>query len=98
MLALGRALMGRPTLLLLDEPSMGLAPRLAAALLGTVGSLRAGGVTVLLVEQNARAALSIADRGYVLETGRIALEGPGEVLLGAESVRAAYLGVREESA
>jgi branched-chain amino acid transport system ATP-binding protein len=98
MLAIGRGLMGRPTLLLLDEPSMGLAPRLVAALFEVIVSLRAGGVTMLLVEQNAHAALSIADRGYVLETGRITLEGPGRVLLGAEAVRAAYLGIQKESA
>ena len=98
MLAIGRGLMGRPTLLLLDEPSMGLAPRLVAALFEVIVSLRAGGVTMLLVEQNAHAALSIADRGYVLETGRITLEGPGPELLGAEAVRAAYLGIQKESA
>jgi branched-chain amino acid transport system ATP-binding protein len=97
-LALGRALMGRPTLLLLDEPSMGLAPRLVAALFEVVESLRARGVTMLLVEQNAYAALSIADRGYVLETGRVTLEGPGRELLGTEAVRAAYLGIQKESA
>jgi len=98
MLALGRALMGRPTLLLLDEPSMGLAPRLVTALFEVIESLRARGVTMLLVEQNAHAALSIADRGYVLETGRITLGGQGRELLGAEAVRAAYLGIRRESA
>jgi branched-chain amino acid transport system ATP-binding protein len=98
MLALGRALMGHPRLLLLDEPSMGLAPRLVAALFEAIESLRARGVTMLLVEQNAQAALSIADRGYVLETGRITLEGPGRDLLGAEAVRAAYLGIQKESA
>ena len=98
MLTIGRALMGRPTLLLLDEPSMGLAPRLVAALFEAVESLRARGVTMLLVEQNAHAALSIADRGYVLETGRVTLEGPGRDLLGAEAVRAAYLGIQKESA
>jgi branched-chain amino acid transport system ATP-binding protein len=98
MLALGRALMGRPTLLLLDEPSMGLAPRLVAALFEVIESLRARGVTMLLVEQNAHAALSIADRGYVLETGRVTLEGPGRELLGTEAVRAAYLGIQKESA
>jgi branched-chain amino acid transport system ATP-binding protein len=97
-LAIGRGLMGRPTLLLLDEPSMGLAPRLVAALFEVIESLRAGGVTMLLVEQNAQAALSIADRGYVLETGRITLEGPGRELLGDEAVRAAYLGIQKESA
>jgi branched-chain amino acid transport system ATP-binding protein len=98
MLAIGRGLMGRPTLLLLDEPSMGLAPRLVSALFGVVETLRAEGVTMLLVEQNAHAALSIADRGYVLETGRATLEGPGRELLRAEAVRAAYLGVRKERA
>jgi branched-chain amino acid transport system ATP-binding protein len=98
MLSLGRALMGRPTLLLLDEPSMGLAPRLVGALFGVVESLRARGVTMLLVEQNAHAALSIADRGYVLETGRVTREGPGRELLGTEAVRAAYLGIKKESA
>jgi branched-chain amino acid transport system ATP-binding protein len=98
MLALGRALMGRPALLLLDEPSMGLAPRLVGALFEVVESLRARGVTMLLVEQNAHAALSIADRGYVLETGRVTLEGPGRELLGTEAVRAAYLGIPKESA
>ena len=98
MLALGRGLMGHPSLLLLDEPSMGLAPRLVAALFEAIESLRAGGVTMLLVEQNAQAALSIADRGYLLETGRITLEGSGRELLGTEAVRAAYLGIRKESA
>jgi branched-chain amino acid transport system ATP-binding protein len=98
MLAIGRGLMGRPTLLLLDEPSMGLAPRLVAALFEAVESLRSGGVTMLLVEQNAHAALSIADRGYVMETGRITLEAPGRELLRTDAVRAAYLGLREESA
>jgi branched-chain amino acid transport system ATP-binding protein len=98
MLAIGRALMGRPTLLLLDEPSLGLAPRLVAALFEVVESLRSSGVTMLLVEQNAYAALSIADRGYVMETGRITLEGPGRELLRTDAVRAAYLGIRKESA
>ena len=93
MLALGRALMGDPTLLLLDEPGMGLAPRLVAAVFEVIRSLRATGVTILLVEQNAQAALAIADRGYVLETGRVTLEGTGRELLGAEAVRAAYLGI-----
>ncbi|HYC33874.1 MAG TPA: ABC transporter ATP-binding protein [Gemmatimonadales bacterium] len=98
MLAIGRALMGHPTLLLLDEPSMGLAPRLVASVFGVIESLRRDGVTILLVEQNAHAALSIADRGYVLETGCIALEGRGRELLGTEAVRAAYLGIGRESA
>jgi branched-chain amino acid transport system ATP-binding protein len=93
MLALGRALMAGPSLLLLDEPSMGLAPRLVAAVFDVFESLRRDGVTMLLVEQNARAALAIADRGYVLESGRVTLEGPGRELLGAEAVRTAYLGI-----
>ena len=98
MLAIGRALMSRPALLLLDEPSMGLAPRLVAAVFGVIESLRREGVTILLVEQNAHAALSIADRGYVLETGSITLEGSGRELLGADGVRRAYLGLREVTA
>ena len=85
--------MGGPRLLLLDEPSMGLAPRLVASVFAVIESLRREGVTILLVEQNAHAALSIADRGYVLETGRITLEGSGRELLGAEAVRAAYLAI-----
>ncbi len=93
MLAIARALMARPTLLLLDEPSMGLSPVLADRILDTVLRLRQEGVTILLVEQNARAALGIADRAYVLETGMIAHSGPGAALLDDPHVRAAYLGV-----
>jgi branched-chain amino acid transport system ATP-binding protein len=93
MLAIGRALMGQPRLLLLDEPSMGLAPRLVAEIFACVRALRAADTALLLVEQNARAALAIADRGYVLETGRIVLAGSGAQLLADESVRAAYLGL-----
>ena len=93
MLAIGRALMARPKLLLLDEPSMGLSPVLADRILDTVLRLRQEGVTILLVEQNARAALGIADRAYVLETGMIAHSGPGAALLDDPHVRAAYLGV-----
>ena len=93
MLAIGRALMARPRLLLLDEPSLGLAPRLVEQILGTVQELRAAGVTVLLVEQNAAAALAVADRGYVLETGRIAHAGRARELLADDRVRAAYLGL-----
>jgi branched-chain amino acid transport system ATP-binding protein len=93
MLAIGRALMADPRLLLLDEPSMGLAPRLVAEIFAQVAALKALGTTILLVDQNARAALSIADRGYVMETGRIALEGSAADLLGDSQVRQAYLGL-----
>jgi branched-chain amino acid transport system ATP-binding protein len=93
MLAIGRALMAKPRLLLLDEPSMGLAPMLVEQILDVVCRLKQGGLTVLLVEQNARAALSIADRGYVVEVGRIATSGSAGELLADDRVRAAYLGV-----
>ncbi|WP_372621126.1 ABC transporter ATP-binding protein [Falsiroseomonas sp.] len=93
MLAIGRALMSRPRLLLLDEPSMGLAPVLVEQILDAVVALKRDGVTVLLVEQNASAALAIADRGYVIETGRIAHHGSGVALLHDPAVRAAYLGL-----
>jgi branched-chain amino acid transport system ATP-binding protein len=92
MLTIGRALMARPRLLMLDEPSLGLAPLLVKAIFETVREINARGVTVLLVEQNARAALKIADRGYVLETGRVVLSGPAGELLQDERVRKAYLG------
>jgi len=92
MLAIGRALMGKPRLLLLDEPSMGLAPMIVAQIFEIVREINQTGVTVLLVEQNAAQALSLADRGYVLETGEIVLEGTGQELLADERVRAAYLG------
>lgn len=92
MLAIGRALMARPRLLLLDEPCMGLAPLLVLVILDTLAQLRARGITILLVEQNARAALGAADRGYVIENGRIALEGPASDLLSNKSVTQAYLG------
>jgi len=93
MLAIGRALMAEPRLLLLDEPSMGLAPRLVAEIFGCVQRLRAADTAVLLVEQNARAALAIADRAYVLETGHIVLAGTGQALAADPGVRAAYLGL-----
>ena len=93
MLAIGRALMGQPRLLLLDEPSMGLAPRLVAEIFAAIRRLRAADTALLLVEQNAAAALAIADRGYVLETGRVVLAGTGAELLADAGVRAAYLGL-----
>lgn len=93
MLAIGRALMGAPKLLLLDEPSLGLSPLLVDQILDAIVSLRRDGVTVLLVEQNASAALAIADRGYVLETGKIAYTGTGSALLTDPQVKAAYLGI-----
>ena len=92
MLAIGRALMARPRLLLMDEPSLGLAPKVVEDILATLGRLRAEGVTILLVEQNARAALKVADRGYVLETGRIILSGAAAELLQDRQVTRAYLG------
>ena len=93
MLAIGRALMARPKLLLLDEPSMGLAPMLATQILANVAALRTRGLTVLLVEQNAHAALGIADRAYVLETGRVALSGESAILRNDARVKEAYLGL-----
>ena len=92
MLAIGRALMARPRLLVLDEPSMGLAPKIVEMIFGVITSLRNQGVTILLVEQNARAALAIADRGYVLETGKTVLQGDAEELLVDDDVKRAYLG------
>lgn len=93
MLAIGRALMGRPKMLLLDEPSMGLAPLLVEEVFNVVKTLKSQGMTIFLVEQNAFAALAIADRGYVLETGSIILTGTGQELISNEQVRAAYLGM-----
>jgi branched-chain amino acid transport system ATP-binding protein len=93
MLAIARALMGRPHCLLLDEPSMGLAPLLVAQIFDVVKSLREKEVTVLLVEQNAFGALKIADRGYVMETGRITLAGPSDELIADPRIREAYLGI-----
>jgi branched-chain amino acid transport system ATP-binding protein len=92
MLAMARALMARPALVMLDEPSMGLAPLVVKDLFKAIQAIRAEGATVLLVEQNARGALRIADRGYVLETGRIVLEGSAEALLQNRDVQRAYLG------
>lgn len=93
MLAIGRALMARPKLMLLDEPSMGLAPLLVEQIFSIISGLKARGLTVLLVEQNAHAALTVADRGYVIETGRIVMCGPAKGLLNDPRVRSAYLGV-----
>ncbi|ACN17183.1 LivF5 [Desulforapulum autotrophicum HRM2] len=92
MVAIGRALMARPRLLVLDEPSMGLAPKIVTMIFKVITTLRDQGVTILLVEQNARAALKIADRGYVLETGKMVLQGSGEELLVDDDVKRAYLG------
>ena len=92
MLAMGRALMSHPKLLMLDEPSMGLAPILVEQIFDIIRRLHQKGTTILLVEQNARMALSVADRGYVLETGRVTLTGPGRELLADEAVKKAYLG------
>ena len=92
MLAMGRALMSKPKLLMLDEPSMGLAPILVEQIFEIIQALHKAGTTILLVEQNAQMALSVADRGYVLETGRIVNSGEGKALLEDESVKKAYLG------
>jgi branched-chain amino acid transport system ATP-binding protein len=92
MLSIGRALMAKPKLLLLDEPSMGLAPLIVKDIMNTVSELRRSGVTILMVEQNARASLTISDRGYVLETGRVVLQGPSDELMNDSDVKRAYLG------
>ena len=92
MLAVGRAMMARPKLMMMDEPSLGLAPLVVKDIFSIIRTIRDSGVTVLLIEQNANAALKIADRGYVLETGRITLEGSGRELLSDPAVRSAYLG------
>lgn len=92
MLAIGRALMAKPSLIMMDEPSMGLAPLIVREIFQTIVRLREEGITVLLVEQNARAALKVADRGYVIETGKLVLEGKSDFLLGDREVQRAYLG------
>src|SRR3954468_21549565 len=92
MLAMGRAMLSRPTLLLLDEPSMGLAPLMVQKVFETILAVAAEGVTILLIEQNAKLALEVCDRGYVMESGEIALEGPAQQLLSNPRVREAYLG------
>ena len=98
MLAMGRALMGAPKLLMLDEPSLGLAPIIVADIFRTIGELRAAGVSVLLVEQNAQAALKIADRAYVMELGEFVLSGPASDIAANQRVAASYLGFQHEGA
>ncbi len=98
MLAMGRALMGAPRLLMLDEPSLGLAPIIVADIFRTIGELRASGVSVLLVEQNAQAALQIADRAYVMELGEFILNGPAKDIATNQRVAASYLGFQHEGA
>lgn len=93
MLAIGRGLMARPKLLMLDEPSLGLAPKLVSSLFERISEIRKMGTTILLVEQNVRQALELADRGYVLQTGRVVVTGTGEELTESELVRKAYLGL-----
>ena len=92
MLAMGRALMAKPKLIMLDEPSMGLAPILVDHIFDIIKSLHQGGATILLVEQNAQAALSVADRAYVLETGKVVMSGTGKELLASDQIKKAYLG------
>ena len=92
MLAVGRALMGRPKLLMMDEPSLGLAPIVVQGIFEIINRIHQDGTTVLLIEQNANMALHVADRAYVTENGRITMEGSGRELLEDESVKAAYLG------
>lgn len=97
MLAVGRALMSRPKLIMMDEPSLGLAPLIVKDIFNIIKTINADGITVLLIEQNANLALKIADRGYVMETGVITLEGTGAELLADESVKEAYLGKRRKA-
>ena len=92
MLAIARAMMSRPRLLMLDEPSMGLSPIMTTTIMNTIAELKSTGTTILLVEQNAQAALSVADRGYVLETGKIVTTGTGAELLASPAIKKAYLG------
>ena len=92
MLAMGRALMAKPKIMLLDEPSMGLSPLLVREIFDIIKDINSQGVTILLVEQNARMALSVADRAYVIETGKIVMNGTGEELLNSEDIKKAYLG------
>ncbi len=98
MLAIGRALMSQPTVLMLDEPSLGLAPLIVRDIFGIISRLRADGVTILLVEQNARAALQVADHGYVLETGDLVLQGPAAELADDPRIVETYLGSKKETA
>jgi branched-chain amino acid transport system ATP-binding protein len=98
MLAMGRALMGRPRLLMLDEPSLGLAPLIVREIFRIIDQLRAQGTSILLIEQNARAALEVADHGYVLETGSFALHGPASDLAGDPRVIDTYLGAARQKA
>ena len=93
MLAIGRGLMAKPRLLMLDEPSWGIAPKLVTKILDTIQQINASGLTILLVEQNVKRALEIASRGYVLQTGRVVLSGSGEDLLGNSEIQKAYLGI-----
>ncbi len=93
MVAIGRGLMSNPRILMLDEPSLGLAPKLVAELFDTIATLKAEGITILLVEQNVRETLEISDRGYILQTGRVVREGSGAELLSSESVQKAFLGM-----
>ena len=93
MLAIARALAARPSLLILDEPSLGLSPLFVSTVLRSIAALNAEGLTILLLEQNVRSALEVSDRAYVLENGRVVLEGPSEALLDDPKVQASYLGV-----
>ena len=97
MLAIARGLMGRPKLLLLDEPSLGLAPLVIRQVFDTIVDLKKQGITVLLAEQNAYQSLEIADYAYVMETGRVLMEGPGQTMLSDARVQEAYLGVRQKA-